>query len=89
VDACRGPAHADQHLLKKPEVFSMTASSIAFHLTTLATLAVAVVLIWGLSTLLRGNSPNLSQKLMRWRIGLQFIAILVIMMFVYLSRGMA
>ena len=40
-------------------------------------------------TLLRGSTPDLSQKLMRWRIGLQFIAILVIMLFVYLTRGFA
>ena len=29
--------------------------------------------------MLRGGSPNLSQKLMRWRVGLQFVAIIVIM----------
>jgi hypothetical protein len=40
---------------------------------------VAVVLCLGLFNMLRGGSPNLSQKLMRWRIGLQFIAILIIM----------
>jgi hypothetical protein len=40
---------------------------------------VAVVLCLGLFNMLRGGSPNLSQKLMRWRIGLQFVAILVIM----------
>jgi Hypoxia induced protein conserved region len=58
-----------------------------FYISVAATLAVAVVLIWGLSTLLRGNTPNLSQKLMRWRVGLQFIAILVLMLFMYLTRG--
>jgi hypothetical protein len=67
----------------------MTASALVYYLTIVATLAVAIVLVWGLSTLLRGNSPNLSQKLMRWRIGLQFIAILVIMLFIYLTRGTA
>jgi Hypoxia induced protein conserved region len=64
-------------------------SNLFFHLTTLATVVVAVVLIWGLSTLLRGGNPNLSQNLMRWRIGLQFIAIIIIMLFVYLNRGIA
>ena len=67
----------------------MTASSIAFHMTTVATLAVAVVLFLGLRTLLKGNDANLSQKFMRWRIGLQLIAIIVIMLFVYLNRGSA
>lgn len=65
----------------------MTAGTIMFYLATFATLAVAVVLVWGLSTLLRGGNSNLSQQLMRWRVGLQFIAIVVIMLFVYLTRG--
>lgn len=57
-----------------------------FHLTTIATLAVLAVLLAGLYTMSRGTSPNLSQKLMRWRVGLQFLAIIVIMIFVALSR---
>lgn len=60
---------------------------VMYHLTTVATLAVLVVLIWGILNMLRGNSPNLSQKLMRWRVGLQFLAIIVIMVTVYLARG--
>lgn len=58
-----------------------------FHATTIAVIAVLIVLCLGLYTLLRGHSPNLSQKLMRWRIGLQFVAILVIMGFVLLQRA--
>lgn len=58
-----------------------------FHLTTLATLAVLAVLIAGLWTMMRGDSPNLSQKLMRWRVGLQFLALVIIMVFVFLTRG--
>ena len=61
-----------------PEVF--------FHLTTVATLAVLVVLGFGLKTMMTGESPNLSQKLMRWRVGLQFAAI-IIMATVYLRRA--
>jgi NADH:ubiquinone oxidoreductase subunit 6 (subunit J) len=41
--------------------------------------AVAIVLVLGLANMLRGGSPNTSQKLMRWRVALQFIAIIVIM----------
>jgi len=67
----------------------MTADNILFYLTILATLSVAAVLIWGLSTLLRGGQTNLSQRLMRWRVGLQFIAIVVIMLYVYLTHGFA
>jgi hypothetical protein len=55
------------------------------HLTTIATLAVFVVLVLGLIALLRGTSPNRSQLLMRWRIGLQFLAIIIIMLTVYLT----
>jgi hypoxia induced protein len=57
-----------------------------YYLTTIATLAVLVVLCMGIYTLLGQRSPNLSQKLMRWRVGLQFVAILLIMGFVLLSR---
>ena len=41
--------------------------------------AVALVLFLGLGNMLRGGNPNLSQKLMRWRIALQFVAIVIIM----------
>ena len=61
-------------------------SVVFYHLTTVATVAVLIVLILGLLTMMRGSSPNLSQKLMRWRVGLQFVAIIVIMVTVYLAR---
>ena len=41
--------------------------------------AVAVVLLLGLINMMRGGSGNTSQKLMRLRVLLQFIAIIVIM----------
>jgi len=41
--------------------------------------AVAVVLVLGLVNMMRGGSGNTSQKLMRWRVLLQFVAIVVIM----------
>jgi hypothetical protein len=47
-------------------------------LVAIAVGAVVIVLVAGLINLLRGGSPNLSQQLMRWRIGLQFLAILII-----------
>jgi Hypoxia induced protein conserved region len=59
---------------------------IFFHLTTIAAIAVFIVLVFGLRTMMTGESPNLSQKLMRWRVGLQFVAIIVIMVAVYLRR---
>lgn len=60
-----------------------------YHLTTLAVIAVFLVLCAGLWTMSRGTSPNLSQKLMRWRVGLQFVAILVIMAFVIVGKMQA
>jgi hypothetical protein len=41
--------------------------------------AVALVLLAGLINMMRGGSGNTSQKLMRLRVLLQFIAIIVIM----------
>lgn len=48
-----------------------------------AVLAVAGVLILGLVNMLRQGSGNRSQTLMRWRVGLQFVAILVIVAALY------
>ena len=48
-------------------------------LVTIAIGAVAVVLVLGLINMMRGGSPNTSQKLMRLRVLLQFIAIVIIM----------
>jgi hypothetical protein len=44
-----------------------------------AIVAVAVVLLLGLVNMMRGGSPNRSQKLMRLRVLFQFVAIIVIM----------
>jgi hypothetical protein len=41
--------------------------------------AVAIVLLLGLVNMMRGGSGNTSQKLMRLRVLLQFVAIVVIM----------
>ena len=56
------------------------------YLSMLALAAVVVVLLAGLWNMMRGSSPNLSQTLMRWRVGLQFFAIVVGMALVYLLR---
>jgi hypothetical protein len=49
------------------------------YLVPVAIGAVAVVLVLGLVNMMRGGSPNTSQKLMRMRVLLQFVAIVVIM----------
>jgi len=41
--------------------------------------AVTAVLFLGLFNMMRGGSANLSQKLMRWRVGLQLLAIVIVM----------
>jgi hypothetical protein len=47
--------------------------------------AVTVVLLLGLANMLRGGASNTSQQLMRWRVGLQFAAIVLIVI-VLLTR---
>jgi hypothetical protein len=49
----------------------------------LAVGAVAFVLLLGLINMMRGGSPNRSQKLMQWRVLLQFIAIVLTMLTVW------
>ena len=55
------------------------SSFLSHGLVPIAIGAVAVVLLLGLTNMLRGGSPNTSQKLMRWRVLLQFVAIVIIM----------
>ena len=52
----------------------------------LALAAVAVILFLGLVNMMRGGSSNRSQMLMRWRVILQFIAIIVIMAALYITQ---
>ncbi len=49
------------------------------YMVPIAIGAVAVVLVLGLINMMRGGSPNTSQRLMRMRVLLQFVAIIVIM----------
>lgn len=53
---------------------------------SIAVAAVFVVLLLGLFNMLRGGSPNLSQTLMRWRVGLQFLAVVVIIGVLYFRK---
>ncbi len=46
--------------------------------------AVAVVLLLGLINMMRGGSPNTSQKLMRLRVLLQFVAVVIIMFTIWM-----
>lgn len=47
--------------------------------------AVVLVLLAGLFNMLKSGSASTSQKLMRWRVGLQFATIVLVMLGFYLS----
>ncbi|MBS7696015.1 MULTISPECIES: twin transmembrane helix small protein [unclassified Chelatococcus] len=49
--------------------------------------AVAVVLVLGLTNMMRGGSGERSQKLMQLRVLLQLVAVLVIMGIVWMRGG--
>lgn len=55
------------------------SSFMSTYLIPIAIGAVAVVLVLGLANMMRGGSPNTSQRLMRLRVLLQFIAIVIVM----------
>jgi uncharacterized membrane protein len=55
------------------------SSFMSHYLVPAAIVAVAIVLLLGLINMMRGGSPNRSQKLMRLRVLLQFVAIIVVM----------
>lgn len=55
------------------------SNAMSYFLVPAAILAVAVVLLLGLVNMIRGGSPNRSQKLMRLRVLLQFVAIIAVM----------
>jgi di/tricarboxylate transporter len=50
----------------------------------IAVAAVALTLVLGLVNMLRQGSANRSQTLMRWRVGLQFLAIVVIVIVLWI-----
>lgn len=64
-----------------PMVLEARAMSdiLSYYLVPAAVIAVAIVLLFGLVNMMRGGSPDRSQKLMRLRVLLQFVAIVVIM----------
>jgi len=60
-------------------------NSFFYYLIPIALAAVALVLLLGLFNMLRGGSPERSQKLMRMRVLLQFAAIVIMMAALYFS----
>ena len=66
-------------MLRKPRMTDV----MIYALVPIAIIAVAVVLAFGLANMMRGGSPHTSQKLMRLRVLLQFVAIIVIMLTIW------
>jgi hypothetical protein len=56
---------------------------LVYLLVPLAVGVVAVVLLLGLANFAKGGSPQISQKLMRLRVLMQFVAIIVIMITIW------
>jgi hypothetical protein len=56
-------------------------------LAVVVMVAVVLVLIRGLVNMMRGGSANTSNKLMQARVFLQFIALVLILLAVYFTRG--
>jgi Hypoxia induced protein conserved region len=72
--------------MARPQVrcyLPLMAAVLSKIILPIAIAAVAVVLLLGLINMMRGGSPNLSQRLMRLRVLLQFIAIVIIMLTVW------
>ncbi len=59
------------------------ATLLSKFILPVAVAAVAFVLLLGLVNMLRGGSPNTSQRLMRLRVLLQFVAIILTMFAVW------
>ena len=59
------------------------ASVLSTYAVPFAIGAVALVLVFGLVNMMRGGSPDTSQRLMRLRVLLQFVAVVVIMLTIW------
>lgn len=56
---------------------------LTYALVPIAVIAVAVVLVFGLVNMMQGGSPQTSQKLMRLRVLMQFVALIIIMITIW------
>jgi hypothetical protein len=59
------------------------SNALAYFVVPIALGAVALVLLLGLTNMMRGGSPWRSQKLMRLRVLLQFIAIVIVLIAIW------
>ncbi|MBZ0128458.1 MAG: twin transmembrane helix small protein [Rhodobacteraceae bacterium] len=60
-----------------------------FYVVAAAVLLVLAILVFGLMTFMRGGDFNRkhANRIMRYRIAAQLVAVLLILLFVWLSRG--
>jgi hypothetical protein len=65
--------------VRNPRYIAAMSNFMSHVAVPIAVGAVALVLLLGLVNMMRGGSPWTSQKLMRLRVMLQFIAIVVIL----------
>jgi uncharacterized membrane-anchored protein len=62
------------------------ANALVYALIPLALAAVAGVLLFGFINFARGGSPETSQKLMRWRVLMQAVALAMIILALLLMK---
>ena len=60
-----------------------------FFLVIIAVLIVACILLFGIGTFGKGGEFNkkYANKIMRWRIGAQFVAVVLILFYVWMRGG--
>ncbi|KQB96245.1 hypothetical protein AL073_13540 [Loktanella sp. 1ANDIMAR09] len=60
-----------------------------FWAMSVSVLVVLGILMWGIGSFGKGGEYNRkhANKIMRWRIGAQFLAVVMILIFVYLRGG--
>jgi hypothetical protein len=61
------------------------ATTLVSYVILIALAALGTALLLGLWNTISGGSPNTSQRVMRWRVVLQFIALCLVMAALYLS----
>jgi hypothetical protein len=66
--------------------WSRMTDVLIYALVPLALAVVAVILLFGFINFARGGSPYTSQKLMRWRVLAQFVALVVIMLAIWIMK---
>ena len=67
----------------------MLLSDPMFILAAVASLAVLAILIFGVASFAKGGEFNRrnSNRIMRWRLGAQFVAVVLIVAFAYFKAG--